>query len=60
MGSFIESKPPLPLLLISFHPGVFLFPPKQEVDITSVYQTGNDSLFYWFGSREIDAEMTLT
>ena len=33
---------------------------KQEVDITSVCQTGNASLFYCFGSREIDAEMTLT
>ena len=45
---------------IAFHPGDFLFPPTQEVDITSVCQTGNDSLFYCFGSREIDADMTLT
>ena len=33
-------------MIISIHPGVLLLPPKQEVDITSVYQTGNDSLFY--------------
>ena len=38
-------------MIISFYTGV-LFPPKQEVDFTSVCQTGNISLFYCFGSRE--------
>ena len=36
-------------MIISFHSGILLFPPKQEVVITSVCQTGNfPVLLLWF------------
>ena len=40
-------------LLLNFVVSVLFFPPKQEVDFTSTYQTGNASLFYSFGSGEV-------
>ena len=45
-----DSNLVLVIMIISFHPGVLLFPPKQEVDTTSAGQNGYDSLFYCVGS----------
>ena len=39
-------------MMILFLSGDFLFPSKQEVDFTSVSETGIISQFYCFGSRE--------
>ena len=42
------------------HSAVLLLPPKQEVDITSVCQTGMFPCFAALVRRKIDAEMTLS
>ena len=55
-ANFSRHKDPKQILVIENDHIVSLrrlsISPKQEVDFTSVFQTGNISLFYWIGSRE--------